>query len=58
MSKEEVIDAGEKSIDKWGKKVHKLILEYKRLEEEAKDKGEKIDSKKLLEKAKKNLNIE
>lgn len=55
MNEKELINAGTDVMKRWEEKVHALILEYRKLEQEAKEIGEEIDSKKLMETAKKRV---
>jgi hypothetical protein len=52
MNREEIVNIGVNSIKLWEKKVNTLFVTFKRLEDEAKQKGTPIDRKELLQRSK------
>ena len=55
MNDTDMLTLGTEIMGEWEKRVHALISAYRRLEEEAKQKGTEIDKAKLLEQAKKEV---
>ena len=53
MNDADILMLGTEIMGEWEKKVHALISAYRKLEEEAKQKGTEIDKAELLEQAKK-----
>ncbi len=53
MNDTDLLKLGSEVMGEWEKRVHALISAYRKLEEEAMQKGTEIDKAKLLEQAKK-----